>query len=84
MIPKNQLRNLGAVNFDDPKAITKIREYAMFLQKHVTGEELITVNALLARMDSLPLLQQSVQQTEAVVQQQIAHHAALEGKTVEF
>lgn len=83
-IAKSFVNNLGAVNFDDPNMIMKVREYAVFLHKHVTGEELATVNAQLAKMDTLPPLRQSALQMEAVIHRQTAQHAALEVKTSEF
>lgn len=83
-IAKSFLNNLGAVNFDDPNMIVKVREYAVFLHKHAAGEELTIVNALLAKMDALPPLRRSALQMEAVIHQQTAQPAALEARTSEF
>lgn len=66
------LSDLGSAKFDDPSVAAKIREQAALLQVHVTGEELATVNALLAKLDALPLLEQAAHQMTTAVQKQIA------------
>ena len=83
-VAKSFLNNLGAVNFDDPNMIIKVREYAVFLHKHATGEELAIVNALLEKMDALPPLRQGALQMEAIIYQKTTQRAALEAKAKEF
>ena len=79
---KEFLGDLGSAKYDDPEVVAKIREQAVFLQAHVTGEELETVNALLAKLDALPLLEQAAQQVTTAVQKHTARRAALEARNI--
>lgn len=74
------LGDLGNAKFDDPNVVAKIREQAAFLQAHVTGEELQTVNALLSKLDALPSLEQAAQQVTTAAKKQTAYRNALEVK----
>lgn len=65
---KGFLSDLGNAKLDDPSVVAKIREQAAFLQAHVTGEELATVKALLAKFDALPLLEQAAHQMTKTAQ----------------
>lgn len=78
---KDFLGYLGGAKFDDPSVVAKIREQAAFLQAHVTGEELVTVDALLAKLDALPLLEQAAHQVTTMAKKQTAHRATLEAKS---
>lgn len=75
---KDFLSTLASAKFDDPSVVAKIREQAAFLQAHVTGDELVTVDALLAKVDALPLLEQAAHQVTKAAKKQTAHRAALE------
>lgn len=81
---KSFLHSLGTANFDDANVVPKIREYVAFLQSQLSGEELAIVDALMAKMDSLPPLRQSARQLKTVVQEHTTQRDILETKTIEF
>lgn len=78
---KGFLGNLRVVNLEDPNVVAKTREYASFLQKHVTGKELAIVDALVAKMELRHVLQQKARQMEMAVHEQTVQQAMLETKT---
>jgi hypothetical protein len=81
---KSFLNHLGCAKLEDPNAATKAREQAAILEAYVTGDELETLKLLLAKLDSLPLLQQTTDQLTKAPQQQVVRHNALTRKNTEI
>jgi type II secretory pathway component PulM len=63
--------------------LEKTREHAALLQKHLAGEELATVNALVMKLESIPSLQENARQMEAIIQKKHADKADVEAKANE-
>jgi hypothetical protein len=83
IIAKTFLSNLGTANFDDPAILEKTREYATFLQQHLTGEELAVADDLVMKLETVPLLQENARQLEEVIQKKQADRANVESKAIE-
>jgi cell division septum initiation protein DivIVA len=82
-IAKTFLSNLGTANFDDPAILEKTREYATFLQQHLTGEELAIANNLVTKLEAVSLLQENARQLEELIHKKHADRADVETKTIE-
>jgi chromosome segregation ATPase len=82
-IAKTFLSNLGTANFDNPAILEKTREYATFLQQHLTGEELVIIDKLVTKLETVPLLQENVRQVEETIQKKQADKADVESKAIE-
>lgn len=78
------LGNLAAVNLEDTSVIEKVREYTVFLQAHVTGDELDTLETLLTKLEALPNAQKSANEKEMVANQQVTQCRILEAKASHF